>query len=248
MDSLSPKVSPRMATVLIPGESRSGEKFSEPRQSQLYKITTMADDQVLILGATVSMALLGTTLAGAMAPSSGRFSEGHFLYASSNMTTQTLLAALPKKGEQYIALLPSNLAGGAGFDYTLNPKVSAARRFASKEDPKAPDSPAMPLATVMLEGAALSNDGALDMPGDVDYLRVNVNTTGRLYVQATTPNLHFSNPAISVGILQGDCMTTVAPPRTAQQEAPVSAGQTYCLRIAAMGTTVELYQIIIANL
>lgn len=244
-DPAAPRITARPAVALQPGQAATGS--FEPRQSQLYRLTTTAESQVLVLTLQGGTALAGRALAGAMAPQSGRFAEGHFLYSSTAGATQTLLALLPRRGDHYLALIPANLGGGAGHDYTLIARPAAARPFRASEDVKKPDGPATPLVSLTLDGPAYSEGAAFDAPGESDYLRVTAPRTGRLYVQGSTPSLHFGRATLAVALLQGDCATPLAPARTVSQEAPVTAGMTVCVQVSDLAGAVETYTLLVAQ-
>jgi hypothetical protein len=244
-DPAAPRITARPAVALQPGQATGGA--FEPRQSQLYRLASAADNQLLVLTMQGGTALAGRAVAGALAPQSGRFTAGSFLYSSTAGATQTLLALLPRRGDHYLALVPANLGGGTGHDYTLTARLAAARSFPAAEDMKKPDSPAAPLATLTLDGPAYSEGAAFEAPGESDYLRVTVPRAGRLYVQGSTPSLHFGRATLAVALLQGDCATPIAPARAVSQEASVMMGMTVCVQVSDLAGAVETYTLLVAQ-
>jgi hypothetical protein len=233
MDAAAPRATARTPTALTLGTIQSGEKLSAPRTSNLYKLTTEADDQILTLSFSTTGPLAMSTVAGAVAPASGRWSEGQFFYASQNGGMQTALALGGKKGEHYVAVLAASLGGGGDFGYSITARAEAGRSVSLKEGAMSPDTPAMPLGTLTLDAPHASTDAALDSAVDLDHVRFVAKKSGRLFVQAMTPGLNLGSPATVVTLLQGDCLSQIAPPRPVQQEAAVTQDQTYCARISS---------------
>ena len=244
-DANLPQVVARAATPLTLGQDRMGEQIAAAEATALYRFTSMADAQVVVLTATTSGPLASAVLCGALADQTGRFSEGRFLYASINGATQTLVGLLPKAGDYYVSLVPANLAGGQGYAYNLAPRAAAATRFSTKE--AMPDAADRPLADIPLDGPAWSDDGAFDAPFDVDYVRIKTAKTGRLYVSAAVDALDLSNPATSVALFQADCRTLVAPAWPVQQEAAAVAGGTLCARISSPAGAVAPYVLVVTQ-
>lgn len=244
MDPSAPKVTARTPTALTLGMIQGGEKIGAPRTSNLYKLTTEVDDAVLTLSFNTTGPLAMSTVAGAVAPTSGRFSEGQFFYASQAGGLQTALALGGKKGAHYISVLPANLGGGADFGYSITARAEAARSVSLKESAMSPDTPAMPLGTLTLDMPQVSTDAALDSAGDLDHVRFVAKKSGKLFVQAMTPGLNLGSPATSVTLFQADCLTQIAPPRAVQQEASVTADQTYCARISSPLSYVGPYRLL----
>jgi hypothetical protein len=181
-----------------------------------------------------------------VAPSSVLFADGQIFYASTNMAAQTALALLPSKGDAYVSVLPASLGGGGDFAYSIVARAAAGKSVSVKE-PSPPDAPGMPLLDVVLDAPRYAQDGALDGPADVDYLRIKTPKAGRLYVQATTPGASLSPSTVSVTLLQADCMTGLAPQRSVQQEAAVAADGIYCAVLASPAGYVGPYQLVIAQ-
>lgn len=245
-DPDAPKVTARAPTALSAGVTRNDERIAAARQSAFYALTTDADEQVLVLTLETPGALGNTVLCGALAPASGRFAEGQFFYASGDKTTQTALGLLPRRGAHYLALLPSDLSGGMDRGYSITARAAATTRISTREDPKTPDAPDRPLVSISLAGPVYSTDGAFDVPGDVDYVRIAVPRGGRLYVQAVTAGVHFGNPTAAVALAQGDCTTVLAAQRPVQQEAAVAMGTTYCAIVSSFRDAAEPYQLIVS--
>ena len=243
-----PQVTARAATALTLGTALTGEKLATPRRSNLYKLSTTADAQVLVLSFATTGGLATNALAGAVAPSSGRFAEGQIFYASQSLGSgaQTGLAYVPLKGDSYVAVLPANLNGGSDWAYDVTARAATAKALSVKE-PATPDSAAMPLLDVTLDGAGYASDGALDGPADLDYLRVKTPKAGRLYAQASTPGQSLSPSTVSVTILQSDCTTPLSPQRPLQQEAAVSMDSTYCVVLSSPAGYIGPYSLILTQ-
>ncbi len=239
-----PQVTARAATQLTVGTALSGEKLNTGKQSNLYKLTTSSDSQILQLTFAVEGGLLSSPLLGAVAPQSGRFTDGQLFYVSTNLTTHTALAYLPQKGDSYVAALTTMLSGGGTYGITA--KVADVTAQSLKE-PATPDSAAMPLADLALSGPRLGTDAAIDGVGDADFVRIRPAKTGRLYVQAVSKGQALSPSTVSVAILASDCTMQVAPLRPVQQEAAVTAGQSYCAVISSPTGYVGPYQLLISQ-
>jgi hypothetical protein len=234
-----PQITARTATVLTLGMALSGEKLNTGKQSNLYKLTTSSDAQVLSLTFAVEGGLLSSPILGAVAPANGRFTDGQLFYVSTNFATHTALAYLRNRGDSYAAVLTTSLSGGGMYAVTAR---AADATLLSLKEPATPDTPASPLTEVALSGPRLAEDGALDGIVDVDHLRIKPSKTGRLFVQAVTPGQSLSPSTVSVAILGGDCTTPLAALRPVQQEAAVTAGQTYCAVISSPTGYVGPYQ------
>jgi len=236
-----PQIAARSAMALTLGVALSGEKLNTGKQSNLYKLSTSSDAQVVSLTFSVEGGLLSSPILGAVAPASGRFTDGQLFYVSTNFATHTALAFLPNRGDSYAAVLTTSLSGGGM--YTVTARAADLIQL-SLTEPATPDTPASPLTEVALSGPRLAQDGALDGIADVDYLRIKPSKTGRLFVQAVTPGQSLSPSTVSVAILGGDCTTPLAALRPVQQEAAVTAGQEYCVVIASPTGYVGPYQFI----
>lgn len=242
-----PQVEARTAKPLTLGTAVTGETLGAPRQTNLYKLTTTADAQVAVLSFATAGGLTANTLTGAVAPASGKWNEGQFFYASTNMAAQTALVWLPGKGDQYLAVLAANLGGAADYGYGVTARAATAKTFTTKEAAMMADTPASPLATVMVDAPQRSADGALDSPADVDYIRFQVQKAGRVYVQAVAPGQGLGAPAVTVALMQGDCVTPLAPPRPVQQEAAVVDAASYCAVLASPSSYAGPYQLILSQ-
>jgi hypothetical protein len=163
------------------------------------------------------------------------------------MAAQTALVYMPTKGDQFLTVLAANLGGAADYGYDLTARVATAKAFSSKENAMMPDTPAMPLATVMLDTPQHSSDGAMDGPADIDYIRFQATKAGRAYVQAVVPGQGLGVPAVTVALMAADCTTALAPPRPVQQEATVAAGTSYCAVIASPSSYAGPYRLILAQ-
>ena len=243
----TPQVETRAAKLLTLGTATTGETLAAPRQTNLYKLSTSADAQVAVLSFATTLGLSTNTVAGAAAPASGKWNDGQFYYCSANMAAQTALVWLPNKGDQYLTVLAASLGGAADYGYGITARAAAAKTFTTKEAAMMADTPASPLATVMVDSPQRSSDGALDSPADVDYIRFQVAKAGRIYVQAVAPGQGLGTPAITVALLQSDCVTPLAPPRPVQQEAAVMDGVSYCAVLASPSSYAGSYQLILAQ-
>lgn len=246
-DPAAPKTTARAATALTLGTALGGEKIAAPRTTSLYKITTEGDAQVVQLSFVTSGGLSASTVAGAIAPDSGKWSEGQLFYASVSGTTQTALALGGKKGTHYLTVLPASLGGGADYGYSITARAEAAKTVSLKESDTSPDTPAAPLGSITLDQPHVSSDAALESAGDLDYVKITAKKSGRLYVQATTSGLGLSAPATTVALFQADCTTQLAPPRAVQQEIAVSADLTYCARISSSTGYLGAYRLLVSQ-
>lgn len=242
----APQVKARPAKALTLGTALSGEKLAAAKATNLYKLTTGADAQVLVLSFATTGGLATNALGGALAPSSGRFAEGQIFYASQNMAAQTALLLVPQKGDAFIAVHAAGLNGGADWGYDLTVRGATARVVSAKEG-ATPDGPTSPLVDVTVDGPLLASDGALDGPADLDYVRCKAGKTGRLFVQATTPWQSQSPSTVAVTLLQADCATALAPQRPLQQETAATMDTTYCAVLTSPAGYIGPYQLIVAQ-
>lgn len=248
-----PRVMSRPATPLLVGTALRGETLATPRASNLYRLNTTADDQVLVLRYGTSGSLLGFALGGAVAPGSGRFAAGEFFYASIGLTSsgsgsQTALAWLPGRGDQYVATFAASLGGGADYAYDLTALLRpGTRRSAVESSP--PDSPTTPLLSLTLDGAYVGEGAALDRAGDVDYIRLTAPRDLRVYVKATIPAQGLGGSTglgVAVALTGGDCKAPLAAARPVQQEAAITSGGTACAVISSPAGYVGPYALIVA--
>lgn len=243
----APQVTARPATVLTAGMAQLGEKLATLRGTNLYKLTTTEDSQVVVWSFATAGGLVSTTLAGAVAPTSGRFADGQFFYASLNGAAQTALSLQPTKGDSYAAVMTANLTSGADYGYSLTARTATAKQVSAKENTMMSDGPAAPLLDLLLDAPRYATDGALDGPVDADYIRIKVAKSGRLYVQAVTPGQGLSPSTVSVALTAADCTSSLAPQRPVQQEANVSMDTTYCAVLSSPTSYIGPYQLIIAQ-
>lgn len=242
----APQVKARTATALTLGTAQSGEKLAAAKATNLYKLTTGADAQVLVLSFATTGGLATNVLGGAFAPSTGRFAEGQLFYASQNMAAQTGLVYVPQKGDAFLAVHAAGMNGGADWGYDLTVRGASARVVSAKE-PVTPDGPTTPLLDATADGPLLASDGALDGPADLDYVRIKAGKTGRLFVQATTPGQSLSPSTVAVTILQSDCATALAPQRPLQQEAAATMDTSYCAVLSSPSGYIGPYQLLVAQ-
>jgi hypothetical protein len=109
------------------------------------------------------------------------------------------------------------------------------------------DTPASPLASILVDSPQRSGDGALDSPADLDYIRFQVQKAGRVYVQALAPGQGLNTPAVMVSLMQADCTTALAAPRPIQQEATVAAAMNYCVVLSSPSSYAGPYQLVLAQ-
>lgn len=241
-DPLSPMVRARPAVELMPGQKVSGQRLAAANQTNLYVVTTAADDQILkVTYGSVGLGLQypGPTLA--IAPASGRFAEGQVLPTpSANGSDLSTLAWLPQKGPYYLSVFSGDYMGSAA-DHTYSLTVSvASAATASAKEPEPADGPDAPLVRLPLTTPHVLTGGAIEPASDVDYLSVTPSASGRLYVQAAGTPLS----AVKVQILKADCITPVSLQRPLQQEAAVEAGVSYCVRLS--GSVATEYRLLIS--
>lgn len=242
-----PQVTSRAATALTLGMAQAGEKLATMRGTNLYKLTTPEDSQVVVWSFAVTGGLVPNSLAGAVTGASGRFAEGQFFYTSTNLAAQTALSLHPTKGEVYAAVTTANLSSGADYGYSLTARAVTAKQVSAKESTMMPDGPMAPLLDLTLDAPRFATDGALDGPVDADYIRIKVAKSGRLYVQAVTPGQGLGPSTVSVALTAADCTASLAPQRPVQQEANVSMDTTYCAVLSSPTNYIGPYQLIIAQ-
>lgn len=262
-DKLAVQVTGRAPTVLAAGVTRSGEVLAEARATNLYTLTTAADNQI----AEVAFTWLGTALAGSagappkvtlvgyLAPASGRFRDGVALdtsetagMAASTVAARNTLMLLPKAGSYYFVAYASDLSGSAGHSYSVTARWATGVSLSSLKEPMGGDSAATPLATIArLDSPYYASDGAADSAFDEDFIRFTAAKTGRVYVAVLTP----AGVSMGVGLRSADCITSTAATRysasgTVLNEADVTDGTTYCVRVVGNGQPVG-YQLMIAG-
>ena len=249
-DANVPQIDPRPVVALTLGGTRTGETLFTPRGSNLYGLTTTADDQVVQLRFATEGALVTAALAGAVAPASGRFADGQFFYASqtTGMAQQTALLWAPRRGAQTIAVFAANLTGAPDARYAITARAASLRRKSAREG-AIRDSAMAPLWDVMLDGAYAADDAAIDGRDDVDYVRVQPMRDGRLYAQATVPGQGLGGDlglGLSVTWMAADCVTPVAGARPLQQEVSATAGKALCAVIRAHAGYVGAYGLLVS--
>jgi hypothetical protein len=250
-------VSARTPIALNAGAGVTNQAIGAANSTALYKYTSPADNYV----ATLSLSGLGAGLLpvlaappriiGNLAPTTGRFAEGYPIDSSPTVAGAMLTARnstlyLPKAGDYYIALYTDNLTGSPAHSYTLTLKAAAATKV-SLVEPPTPDSAASPVASISVNTPFYAVDGAIDFVGDVDYVRFQPGSSGRIYAAAATA----TNSNIAVGLYAMDCITPlgIAASRTAQgassQEEAVTMGNVYCARVS--GPDLTAYQLTISQ-
>lgn len=218
------------------GQTVFGERFPDGlNTTSLYKFSTAADNQVLVLTVVNAGGSLGLGVYAATAPASGKFASGSLSAVSFNALNQTALAVLPKTGDQYLALMNATFIGGASTTYHVTARTAAGKSFSAAE-PATPDNMTSPLAKVNLGQPGYAVDGAIDFAGDVDWLYLTAAQNGRVYVNVTQPG-QGANPiglnpfAPQVTLYASDCVSSLAPARAGAQECPAIANTTYCAKI-----------------
>lgn len=224
------QVAARSGAVLTQGVLLTGESISAPMVSNLYKVTTGADDQVLVLAlSSLGSGLINASPLGVLSDDGGRFSAGTFVLPSLRGSAGTMLGYLPRAGSYHLALTTADLTGAmTGYGYGITARVVPGKRLPSLKEPATPDSAAQPLGRIDLDGAYFGEDGAIDDVMDEDFVLFRATRTGRVYATAVRVGVP-AQPL--VGLLRADCKTTVAADRVTQQEAAVTAGTSYCVRV-----------------
>lgn len=262
-DKLAVQVTGRPPTVLAQGMTKSGEALADARATNLYKLTTAADNQVAVVAFTwLGTALAGSagmapkvTLVGYLAPASGRFRDGFGLdtsetpgMAASTVAARNSLMLLPKAGDYYIAAYASDLSGSANHSYSITARWATGVSLGSLKEPTGGDSAAMPLATIArLDSPYFATDGAADTPFDEDFIRFTATKTGRVHVGVLTT----AGVSMGVGLRAADCATSTAATRysangTVLNEADVTDGTAYCVRVVGNGQPVG-YQLLLTQ-
>lgn len=204
--------------------------------SNLYHLTTAANDQVALLVLfNASGGLASTGLYGATAPATGSFSAGQFVASSVSGRYVSVLLYLPSAGSQYVTLFPRSFTGDLSQSYSITATLGGGRGFSARE-PAIADGPSRPLAQVVLDKPAFATDGAFDTASDQDFIVVQTPKAGHLYAYATTPGLGsdavaFNAPPPLINLLDSTCTTPQVTAQAVQQEIPVTAGTSYCVRV-----------------
>ena len=254
-DPAAVKVKVRAATALTAGMTKTGETLGDRRATNLYKLTTTADNQALLMsfsGLGTALTGAGAGLVGVMAPTSGHFGDGASLSPSATITMMGAVTAyngvlmLPKAGDYYFAVYASDLGGSMNHTYAVTAKTATAGALGSLKEPMMPDSPMTPLGNLAaLDKPYFGTDGAIDTAYESDYIKFKASKTGRVYVSATaTPGVR-----IGLGLRQADCQLVIAATSytssgTVANEADVTDGTTYCVRVAGDAGTTP-YQLLI---
>lgn len=246
-DPKAPQVTARMPLVLNAGSSLGNQKIAAPNTTVLYKYTSPADNYV----ATVQLSMLGSALLGGataaprvlghLAPTTGRFAEGlpfdTSATVSGGITARNAALHLPKMGDYYFVLYANDLTGSDLHNYQLLLK-SAVGTSVSVKEPATPDTASMPLAAVApsMANHYYSTDGMIDVPNDIDYIRIQPAATGRVYVSASTN----TGATIGVGLYNMDCTGVLSASTnmrmqqgSSSQEEVMSAGSVYCARVTS---------------
>lgn len=245
------KVTARTPVALTLGTALAGQTFPVAKSNNFYKLTTTADDMVLVL----TFDTLGTTLAGstniigAVAPASGKYADGQLFDTTIFTGVRTAVALAPKKGDAFITTFPSNYLGATStYDHRINAKAVAALPMTTVE-PTPADTATTPMVSAMLlDGTKFSTDGAFDSSSDSDYIQFKALKTGRVYFQvARTPasGWQWTSSSVYPDLYASNCTTSIAfGSSTGKLEAAVTADVTYCLRVYTF-SAVGPYQLII---
>lgn len=259
MDAAALKVTARAATELKSGVTKTSETLPARRATNLYKVTTTTDNQLVQLtftgfGSGLS-AMFGPRLSGNTAPASGAFRDGRALDTSATpgmvmgtASARTALWAVPKAGDTYFTIYASDLNGSLNHGYSVTAKVGAAGALGSLKEPMMGDTPMAPLATITeLDKAYVGTDGAIDSNLEYDYIKFKAKQSGRVFLAVS------ANPGITIGLgVRGaDCSVFVTAATYSSTGAVVNefdakAGDTYCLRVFGDSNGTTPYQIIIS--
>jgi hypothetical protein len=231
---------------LTPGNTAPDESISAPRHTNIYAVNVPEDDDVFVLTfATVGASLRtisGSRLVGAMAPASGKFGEGvTFDTTFDSIAGSRVAVGLARKaGESYFAIHTSDFSGGPSeYNYSVRPAFAKGTKFSMKESDKPPE----------LTGApSFAIDGAIDYPGDSDFVLFSSEKGGRVVVQATPIGiggpLNVSIYGTEAGT--GDCTAFQAGGiGTGQVEAKTVPMARYCARINSTTPLKMQYQLVI---
>lgn len=249
-DKGAPQAKARAATALTLGTGKTGETIAQKRATNLYKVTTTADNQVVHV--QFSSFGAGWSYArpmGYFAPASGKFSEGQAFDSwgvGYSPTTRNALSLVAKKGDQYAAVLASDQSGSVGHTYTIMAKATVASALSSLKEPAGGDSAGTPLVTITsLDKAYYGQDGAIDTQWEDDFIKFVAKNTGKVYLQLSGP----AGTTIGLGLRDGTCLGTIvntsySSSGTSGIELDARAGETYCMRITG-GTVGTPYGVIL---
>lgn len=258
-DTSAPMVQKRDPVTLTLGAGVTNQGFLGNEQTTLYKLTTPADNYVATVNVnTMGASLLGGVvaaprIAGALAPTTGRFAEGLPFDTSPTVMAGALkerngVLYLPKAGDYYFALYTDSLLGSTdhSYDYSILAKAAFGTNVTLKETTA--DTAAAPLATITLDKPYYGTDGAIDTDGETDYIKFTPSKTGRVMVSVANG----TGATVGVGLYAMDCTTVVAAgtgvrsaPGASAMEASVTMGSTYCARVT--GSVRSTYQFVVTQ-
>lgn len=241
-DAMLAMSSARTPVPLSNNVAKAGESLASPRASNLYKLTTAAANQLLLLSYTslgTELAVQSPGLSTAIAPASGKFSEGVILPWTWNGTAMKgqLVTDMPVAGDYYLATFRQDYGGGAtGYTYTITPKVVPVS-VQSNPEPATAETPANPsLKISSLTGAISASNGTAADASDSDYVIFTAATTGSALLQITNLVPAPANyPAVDYKIYNNAACTTnidqgsAYPPQSTTTELALTAGTTYCI-------------------
>ena len=231
--------------ALSVGEVRKMQSIPASYSTNIYRVDGVAQNSVFHLAfSNVGLDLHDAGISVAVAPVSGRFAEGQLMTNPSgvgNLLNSLVFVSDP--GTMYLSVFAGDYSGkmsGYEYDISLSSKLA---EFVNLAELSGSDSPANPLATVVLGGAIVGINGRIDLPGDNDFIRYVAKESGKVIAQA------LGSPALSVRVahFEGDCTTprTGLPARAFQQETDVIGGKPYCVRLS--GSVVTPYRFILTS-
>jgi len=250
-----PLVRARAAVELTPGTAVLGQDFPAPFTSNLYKLTTAAANQTVLL----SFGDLGAALAANSsyvqvnsAPQSGKFRAGEAA-ASFRIAAKKAVAmvSLGAAGTYYLATYGAEktdsvsppiagppTGGATGFTHSITAKLLGLDEKMLPKEPSGGDTPAAPLLDLgVLDASKLTRlvGGELDDWRDTDRLHLTVNSSGEYLISYAVTG---RSPPPSINLFASpDCISSMV---TTSYSSPVlvslNAGTTYCLTIeSSMG-------------
>lgn len=259
-DALAVKVTARAATPLALGGPKNAEVLPARRSTNLYKITTAADNQVVVVAFSgLGMGLVagnGPRLIGYMAPKSGVFRDGRIVETSATpammagwVSARTALLHVPKAGDFFLSVYSSDLTGSMNHSYSVTPRAATAGALGSLKEPMMGDSPMAPVVSLAeLDKPYVGTDGAIDANYEYDYIKLKAKNNGRVYLTVT------STPGVSIGLgVRGpDCNTgfvaaaNFSSSGAVANEFETKAGDTYCVRVFGDTAGTTPYQLVMS--
>lgn len=259
-DALAVKVTARSATSLGLGAPKNAETLPARRSTNLYKITTTADNQVVqVVFGGLGMGLVagnGPRLIGYMAPATGVFRDGRIVETSATpammagwVSARTALVHVPKAGAFFLSVYSSDFTGSMNHTYSVTPRAATAGALGSLKEPMMGDTPMAPVTNLAeLDKPYVGTDGAIDANYEYDYIKLKAKNNGRVYVTVT------STPGVSIGLgVRGpDCnagfvaAASFSASGAVANEFEAKAGDTYCVRVYGDTAGTTPYQLVIS--